>query len=273
VGAGLSIFFLVNREAMPMTEQEWLARTDPKAMLELLLGKVSDRKLRLFASACCRRVWLRLKDHCLREAVEISEKFADRNATASELAAASEIAWNTKYQLEETESDDCDEAGAEADGAEFHAAEVVAQTSCNPADDGTPYVFRAMDAAKNAAYAAGYAITEATFSTGGTYATDEARRAAWRSGWKTEQDEQANLVRDIAGNPFRPVAIDPRWLTSTVTDLATAIYEERAFDRMPILADALQDAGCDNDEIIGHCRGPGPHVRGCWVVDLILGES
>ena len=82
-----------------------------------------------------------------------------------------------------------------------------------------------------------------------------------------------SLVRDIFGNPFRPVTIDPRWLTSTVVDLASAIYEERAFDRMPILADALMDAGCDNEEIIAHCRSEGPHVRGCWVVDLLRGGS
>src|SRR5262245_19189484 len=67
--------------------------------------------------------------------------------------------------------------------------------------------------------------------------------------------------------------IDPNWLTSTVVDLARGIYEERAFDRLPILADALQDAGCDNDDLLGHCRGPGPHARGCWVVDLVLGKS
>jgi hypothetical protein len=77
-------------------------------------------------------------------------------------------------------------------------------------------------------------------------------------------------IRDIFGNPFRPVAVDPSWLTSDVVALATGIYQNRAFDRMPILADALQDAGCDNDDILNHCRQPGEHVRGCWVVDLIL---
>ena len=78
---------------------------------------------------------------------------------------------------------------------------------------------------------------------------------------------------DIFGNPFRPVAVDPDWLTSTVVALARGIYDDRAFDRMPILADALQDAGCDNDDVLTHCRGDGPHVRGCWVVDLLLGKS
>jgi hypothetical protein len=84
---------------------------------------------------------------------------------------------------------------------------------------------------------------------------------------------QAELLRHIIGNPFRPLSVDPSWLTDTVSGLARAIYEERAFERMPILADALEEAGCTNAEVLGHCRGPGLHVRGCWVVDLLLGKS
>jgi hypothetical protein len=84
---------------------------------------------------------------------------------------------------------------------------------------------------------------------------------------------QAPLVRDIFGNPFRGVAFDPSWRTSAVIGLATGIYEERAFDRVPILADALQDAGCDHPDVLAHCCGPGPHVRGCWAVDLVLGRE
>jgi hypothetical protein len=65
------------------------------------------------------------------------------------------------------------------------------------------------------------------------------------------------------------VAVDPSWLTPPVVQLARGIYDERAFDRLPVLADALQDAGCANDDVLAHCRGPGPHVRGCWVVDVV----
>ncbi len=90
---------------------------------------------------------------------------------------------------------------------------------------------------------------------------------------RAEQVAQCNLLRDIFGNPFRPVTLHPSWLTSDVHTLATGIYADRAFDRMPILADALQDAGCDNDDILNHCRGDELHVRGCWVVDLLLGKS
>jgi hypothetical protein len=88
-----------------------------------------------------------------------------------------------------------------------------------------------------------------------------------------EERREGDIIRDIFGNPFRPVTVDPAWLTSTVVALATGIYTERAFDRMPILADALMDAGCANADVLNHCRSDGPHVRGCWVVDLLLGKS
>jgi hypothetical protein len=68
-------------------------------------------------------------------------------------------------------------------------------------------------------------------------------------------------------------SVDSSWLTSTVIALARGINDERAYERLPILADALQDAGCDYADILDHCRGPGPHVRGCWVVDLVLGKE
>jgi hypothetical protein len=91
---------------------------------------------------------------------------------------------------------------------------------------------------------------------------------------KVPPAEQIALLRDLFGNPFRPVALEPAWLTSDVLALARGIYEEKAFDRMPILADALQDAGCDNDTVLAHCRGTAPtHVRGCWVLDLVLGKA
>jgi hypothetical protein len=107
-----------------------------------------------------------------------------------------------------------------------------------------------------------------------TYSGEAARiRKPLASVLKSELAIQHELIRDIFGNPFRPVTLDPRWLTSTVIDLARTIYEERVWERMPILADALMDAGCDSEEVIKHCQGPGPHVRGCWVVDLLTGRE
>ena len=84
---------------------------------------------------------------------------------------------------------------------------------------------------------------------------------------------EATLLRCIVGNPFRPASLDPSWLTSTVVALAEGIYADRTFDRLPILADALEDAGCGHADILAHCRDGGPHARGCWVVDLVLGKE
>jgi hypothetical protein len=103
---------------------------------------------------------------------------------------------------------------------------------------------------------------------GGIYVTDEHRaiRAA-------EYRDQIELLRDIFGTPFCPVPFATEWRTDTAVALARQMYESRDFSAMPILADALQDAGCDNEDILNHCRQPGEHVRGCWVVDLLLGKS
>ena len=85
--------------------------------------------------------------------------------------------------------------------------------------------------------------------------------------------KRADLLRDIFGNPFRPVAFDPAWRTSTALAIANGIYDDRAFDRLPILADAIQDAGCENEDILSHLRSDGPHVKGCWALDLVLGKE
>ncbi len=89
----------------------------------------------------------------------------------------------------------------------------------------------------------------------------------------TLADYPLRLIHEVIGNPFRPVTFSPSWRTSTVVALAAQMYESRDFGAMPILADALQDAGCDNADVLEHCRGPEPHVRGCWVVDLVLGKQ
>jgi hypothetical protein len=85
------------------------------------------------------------------------------------------------------------------------------------------------------------------------------------------------LLRFLLGNPFRPVAplapAVPAWNNGTVPNLAAAIYEERAFDRLPVLADALEDAGCTGAKVLGHCRSGREHVRGYWAVDLVLGKE
>jgi hypothetical protein len=205
-----------------MTEKEWLICTDPHPMLERLRGRTSDRKLRLFAVACSRRIWT-LIDDLGRIAVEAAENFADGNLGPDELRAA-RLA--------------CQGAGGKAS---WYAAAT-----------------RPEIAARNAARSAQAGVASNPLL-------------------GTEADElpaQTVLLRDILGPiPYRRITIDPTSLTPTVVQLAGTIYDDRAFDRMPELADALHDAGCDNDEIMRHCRGLGPHVRGCWVVDLVLGKE
>jgi hypothetical protein len=89
----------------------------------------------------------------------------------------------------------------------------------------------------------------------------------------SEEREQCALIRDIFGNPFHPITFTASWRTGTAITLSREMYESRDFAAMPILADALQDAGCNNADILDHCRGPGPHVRGCFVVDLLLDKT
>ncbi len=89
-----------------------------------------------------------------------------------------------------------------------------------------------------------------------------------------EVARQADLFRDIFGNPFRKMELSKQWRTDTAVTLARQMYDAREFSAMPILADALQDAGCENEDILAHCRDTQlPHVRGCWVVDLVLGKA
>jgi hypothetical protein len=92
--------------------------------------------------------------------------------------------------------------------------------------------------------------------------------------YRREREAEAGVVREIFGNPFRAAAFPPEWRTDTAVALARQMYEGREFGAMPILADALQDAGCDNPDILDHCRDIAQvHVRGCWVMDLVLGKE
>ncbi len=221
-----------------MTEAEWLAIEDPTPLLKFLRGEVSNRKLRLFAVGCCRRLWHLMLSERSRTAIEVAERFADGQATNGERHAAArgrsdvDLGW-------------CFSAAAGAAGVPaFQAAQ---RGSGNAQHLAAKHVAAYVNGKRNPSW--------------GVEVAHEARR-------------QVSILWDIFGNPFRPVAFDPQWLTSDVLALARGIYDERAFDRMPILADALQDAGCENGDVLDHCRDPtGAHVRGCWVVDCVLGLS
>ena len=234
-----------------MTEQEWLECADLPTMLETLQGKASQRKMRLFAVACCRQIWHLLKDERFRQAVEIAENFADGLATAKECEEASKTASAL--------------AGEWAMGPGL----LRLDGSARFAGLASAWVGRPGEEADTAGVARRAEVEDAQEKEmANPKLADWAMDVVVRGdGWRSE------YVRDLFGNPFRPVRIDPSWLTPNVVTLAQAIYDDRAFDRMPELADALQEAGCDNDEMLSHCRGPGPHVRGCWVVDLVLGKE
>jgi len=236
----------------PMTEQDWLEINDPRLMLEYLRGKASDRKLRLFACACCRQVWHLLTDKRSRLAVETAERYADGEATDAILAAVHN----------------------DASGARANARE--------PGWPNPGWRNSKWEAAGAADWATAIDDTLAV----ATYAAGSAREAAGidsRYGWATAKAKQAALLREIFDNPFRPMTGNSSWLTwhdRTVSRLAQAAYEERHLpegtldnSRLAVLADALEEAGCTNQDILGHLRGPGPHVRGCWPVDLVLGKS
>ena len=231
-----------------MTETEWLAATDRAPMLEFIRYKTSHRKLRLLACACSRLLWDDLTDANLRNAIEVSERFADQEATPAQLSAASRKVRRAMVKLEE----------AEAASREQVRRMIAAGIRDIPQFD---YVARlAAHATSSIAYKG----------------IDLALWVVNRR-WPVESDptqrDHPGLLRDIFGNPFRPVSLDPAWQTSTVTTLAQQMYNTRDFSAMPILADALQDAGCDHTDILIHCHDSGPHVRGCWLVDLLLGEN
>jgi len=232
--------------ADPMTEARWLGSVDPFPILQWVWGRLSDRRGRLIGCAGCRHVTHLITDPRTTGALEVAERFADAEASSAELEAAHKGA--TKAQ------------NAQKRKALLFAYAAVMDASA-PWRSPTSGHGLTAGALTNAVRAK---VLEAEPRLGYAHLQRD-RPAAFTP--------MADLVREVVGNPFRPVAIDPAWLTPTVEQLARGTYAERAFDRLPVLADALQDAGCDNDDVLNHCRGPGPHVRGCWVVDLVLGKE
>jgi hypothetical protein len=248
-----------------VNEAEWLACRDPRAMLDYLKGKTSARKLRLFAAACCRRIWRLLTDPRSRDAVEVAERYADGQATDAELAEAVKAAQSARYsprtfsRLPGTLPPD-----GIASNAVACAAYAAAQGNVT---DAAVVVQAALRSASGAmarrSTAPGFVVRALVH--GSTVAVEVAERAA-----------QCRLARDCWGNPFRTIEVKPAWRAANgaaVARLARALYDERDFDQLPVLADALEDAGCDSNNILEHLRRPGPHVRGCWALDLILGRS
>jgi hypothetical protein len=212
-----------------MTEADWLACTDPQKMLEFLQDKASGRKLRLFACACCRRVWPLLVDRQSREAVEVAELYAEGEASDENLASARDAALRT-YLTSPPGT-----ASYRAAAAAFYATRGPVRLAAGNAAGATAGLVPAF---------------------GG--------------------QEQADLLRCMLGRLFARGNIPEPWLSwneGTIPKLARVIYDGGIFDLLPVLADALEKAGCQDQDILDHCRSGGEHVRGCWVIDLLLGKS
>jgi hypothetical protein len=209
-----------------VTEQEWLNCRNFQRMFGALWDKDSERKLRLFAVACCRRTRNPLRSKRTRRLLELSEQFADGRASKEALSSVKEE-W-------------CDSLDKQAIQPWQMSLAVATIADLPPRNVAWGAAFHAALAAANP---------------------------------EREKEKQCDLLRDIFGNPFRPVTLDPVWLTPSVQSLAQTAYEDRAFDLLPVLADALEDAGCTDPDILDHCRGEGKHVRGCWVLDLLLGKE
>jgi hypothetical protein len=249
------------------TEADWESCPKPALMLAFLshgTERICLRKMHLFACACCRRIWPLLQHDSARRAVEIAEQFADGLATREELATARKLAdaearsiasmapipWTPLTRTVTT------------------ATEATAKCALR---NGIEAGNRGHDAA---ARAAAHAAPQVARKEGNAHYT------AWSAAIDAEHREQAPLLRDIIGNPFRTVAVDPFWLAANnrlVLRLARTTYDERSLPsgaldvtRLGVLADALEDAGCTNGDILNHCRSPGPHFRGCWVVDMFI---
>jgi hypothetical protein len=271
---------------------------DPHAMLEYLvpsgggwtrrlLGwwhsracQVSGRTLRLFAAACCRRLWVPLADPRSRQAVEVAERFADglvgkgdlKEAEAGALAAAAEAngpwlataPWIARAQARAAE------AAAQVAALRLDAREVArwareAARACAKADS-TPRILDKTSA--KPAVEDSWVLWQGA-AAGGAGQNPATAEAAWFA----EGKAQCALLRDIFGNPFRQVrkvVIPSRARVGAVAELARGVYAGRCFTELPALADALQRAGCTEDALLAHCREPGEHVPGCWALDLIL---
>ena len=222
-----------------MTETEWATSDVPLLMIRAAQERVSARKWQLFCCALCRCAWNEITDAQFRSAVEVAERYADGLTDATHL-----LSWRTAISR----------FRAECAARRRHYA------TAGPPQWVVPVLY-----ALNPVPRPTEAISLARPPRIGGESTDD-----W---YGRARARNVSLLRDLLGNPFRPVVFAPEWSTDTAVTLARQMYESREFGAMPILADALQDAGCDSEEVLNHCRSGGTHVRGCWVCDLVLGKE
>ncbi|AMV27216.1 hypothetical protein VT84_22635 [Gemmata sp. SH-PL17] len=225
-----------------MNELEWLACEIPEMLVREYRVAPSARKQQLLAIACCRRISHRLTPWPIAaRALDVAERFAEGTASAEEMTA------ELPAFLEERN----------------RAVRNLGRA--NPLEP-LRCLFSSLEPSR-------YLFPELV---GGEFsgAPKSVRRVVAKKERREEFRAQSALLRDIFGSPFRSIVFAPEWRTDTVVLLSRGMYESRDFSAMPILADALQEAGCDNEDVLNHCRDVAQvHVRGCWVLDHILGKQ
>ncbi len=230
-----------------MNDLAWRSCTRLFEMLPLVAERISDRKRRLFAVACCRRLAHLFGDDRSKRAVDVAERYADGLASEQERLFAENNAVEAHFDVRESRF------SATPVVVWSRSGELITQAALLAVSVGTYYAEDAADYGRLALAAGGV----------------PARRD------EEEEIAQCRILREVIG-PLSPPALDPLWLSANdhaAVQLAKWIYDTSAFADLPILADALEDAGCMETGILDHCRDGGDHVRGCWVVDLVLGRT
>lgn len=227
-----------------MTDADWLACEDPRALFPALAAQSSPRKRWLFACACCRTCWHLLSYPC-RKAVEAVERHGDGAGNLDELTTIFGEFWPQTSALSQP-------GGPQAAQTVSYLGRGWRYHGYHPGQTDVTLLVEVV--ARSAAEALAKTIP-----------------------WREARRQQCVLLREVLRNPDgEPLPIDPGWLAwngGAVHALAVTIYDDRAFGDLPILADALEDAGCADAQLLGHCREAGPHTRGCWAVDALLGKQ
>ncbi len=272
-----------------MTEEGWLNSWKYWQIYEAIRNRSSTRQLRLFMAACCRLKFNHFYDSRLHRALDAAERCAEDSATEEIICEVGES--QATMQRLDFPRGGWEDLLATTFLAVSHLLDEYFRESPNEyhhwkhslthavymsirSQPGIAFTGGTGDAAEYCAMLMN--ITDARLH---GYALDRESYYQWDHENLDQQDPDfpsriSNHLRDIFGNPFRPVSFSPEWCTSDVVSIAQTMYDSRDFSPMPILADALQDAGCEREDILAHCRDAnGTHVRGCWVVDLVLGKS
>jgi hypothetical protein len=260
-----------------MTEAEWMACADPETMLAFLRETASDRKLRLFACACCRRIWPFITDPGSQEVVEITEQWADGFVDQQRIQ---DLNFDRL-------TDDCgfpEEPFRMAFMVAGHVGHDFMSSIHGFSHDNVDAFEIARDTASGAREVMANSFRPQEDKFARHYDSEELmeigrRRTAHIEAMSLERQaseevQQCSLLRCIFGNPFRPSSLAPGLVRDgMIRALVYRIYADRDFSALPLLADALEKAGCVDSEILAHCCESGNHVRGCWVVDMILGKQ